>query len=258
MRDVRGPDAIILAAGLGSRLAAATVDRPKCLVQIGERAILDFILDACEAAACQTITVVTGYRREDVFDHVMKRKTGATTECVDNEDFATTGTAASLKIGLGRAPPEATRLLLIEGDTAFAPAALDALLDTRGDVTFAASPYNPSIHSGTRLIVDGDGGVTDVVHAAYDSGGQPQGRSYKTANIGLFDSLESRRRLRVELDRCLAVHGPTAPAELAFKALVDAGDLSCRIVDLDGIAWFEVDDATDLKNAEALFARARD
>ena len=45
--------AIILAAGHGSRLLPLTLSTPKCLVQVGGRAILDSQLDAVAAAALE-------------------------------------------------------------------------------------------------------------------------------------------------------------------------------------------------------------
>ena len=54
--------AIILAAGLGSRLLPLTADRPKCLVPAGARAILEHQLLALRAAGVADVTVVGGYR----------------------------------------------------------------------------------------------------------------------------------------------------------------------------------------------------
>ena len=54
--------AIILAAGLGSRLLPLTADRPKCLVPAGARTILEHQLRALHAAGVTDVTVVAGYR----------------------------------------------------------------------------------------------------------------------------------------------------------------------------------------------------
>jgi L-glutamine-phosphate cytidylyltransferase len=54
--------AVILAAGRGSRLGAATVDRPKCLVHIEGRTLLDRQLRALRQAGAGEIGIVTGWR----------------------------------------------------------------------------------------------------------------------------------------------------------------------------------------------------
>jgi choline kinase len=56
--------AIILAAGRGSRMKDLTDERPKCLVELRGRALLDLQLEALRAAGITEIAIVTGYKRE--------------------------------------------------------------------------------------------------------------------------------------------------------------------------------------------------
>lgn len=56
--------AIILAAGRGSRMKNLTDDRPKCLVEVRGKALLDWQLTALRDAGIDQIAVVTGYKRE--------------------------------------------------------------------------------------------------------------------------------------------------------------------------------------------------
>ena len=44
--------AIILAAGASKRLRPLTDDIPKCLIQIGEKPILEYQLDAVDSGTC--------------------------------------------------------------------------------------------------------------------------------------------------------------------------------------------------------------
>ena len=56
--------AIILAAGRGSRLKNLTDERPKCLVELHGKALLDWQLEALREAGIKKIGIVTGYKRE--------------------------------------------------------------------------------------------------------------------------------------------------------------------------------------------------
>lgn len=56
--------AIILAAGRGNRMHGLTDDRPKCLVKVGGRTLLDRQLTALRGAGISDVAIVTGYRRE--------------------------------------------------------------------------------------------------------------------------------------------------------------------------------------------------
>lgn len=54
--------AVILAAGRGSRLGSLTDERPKCLVPLAGRALLDWQQAALMAAGVTELAIVTGYR----------------------------------------------------------------------------------------------------------------------------------------------------------------------------------------------------
>jgi choline kinase len=56
--------AIILAAGRGSRMRQLTDDRPKCLVPLRGKPLLEWQLEALAAAGLHDVAIVTGYRRE--------------------------------------------------------------------------------------------------------------------------------------------------------------------------------------------------
>lgn len=56
--------AIILAAGRGSRMRDLTEERPKCLVELFGKTLLDWQLEALRGAKINTIAIVTGYKRE--------------------------------------------------------------------------------------------------------------------------------------------------------------------------------------------------
>ena len=56
--------AIILAAGRGSRMKGLTEDRPKCLVEVRDKPLLEWQLDALRGAGITDIAIVTGYKRE--------------------------------------------------------------------------------------------------------------------------------------------------------------------------------------------------
>lgn len=56
--------AIILAAGRGSRMKNLTEERPKCLVELHGKHLLEWQLSALREAGIEEIAIVTGYKRE--------------------------------------------------------------------------------------------------------------------------------------------------------------------------------------------------
>jgi len=56
--------AIILAAGRGSRMKNFTDERPKCLVEVRGKCLLDLQLESLREAGISEIGIITGYKRE--------------------------------------------------------------------------------------------------------------------------------------------------------------------------------------------------
>jgi UDP-N-acetylglucosamine diphosphorylase/glucosamine-1-phosphate N-acetyltransferase len=61
--------AVILAAGEGQRLRPFTVSRPKAMLSIADKPILQYIIEALARNGIRDIVLVVGYRREQVYDY---------------------------------------------------------------------------------------------------------------------------------------------------------------------------------------------
>jgi glucose-1-phosphate thymidylyltransferase len=62
--------AVILAAGEGQRLRPFTVGRPKAMLSIADKPILQFIVEALARNGIRDIIFVVGYRKEQVYDYM--------------------------------------------------------------------------------------------------------------------------------------------------------------------------------------------
>jgi len=58
--------AVVLAAGLGKRLAAISAEKPKVLVKVGEKTLIEHNLDKLKHLGLKQISVVIGYKGEMV------------------------------------------------------------------------------------------------------------------------------------------------------------------------------------------------
>ena len=61
---------LILAAGFGTRMGALTADRPKPLIEVAGRSLLDRALDVARDAGCAPIAVNAHYRADQVATHL--------------------------------------------------------------------------------------------------------------------------------------------------------------------------------------------
>jgi glucose-1-phosphate thymidylyltransferase len=62
--------AVILAAGEGQRLRPFTVNRPKVMLSIAGKPILQYVIEALAKNGIRDIVLVVGYRKEQVFDYM--------------------------------------------------------------------------------------------------------------------------------------------------------------------------------------------
>jgi NDP-sugar pyrophosphorylase family protein len=58
--------AVILAAGIASRLRPLTDTTPKCLLKVGERCLLQRAFDALLQNGFREFVIVTGYRQQQI------------------------------------------------------------------------------------------------------------------------------------------------------------------------------------------------
>ncbi len=61
--------AVILAAGEGQRLRPFTVNRPKVMLAIAGKPVLQYVIEALAKNGIRNIVIVTGYRKEQIFDY---------------------------------------------------------------------------------------------------------------------------------------------------------------------------------------------
>ena len=117
--------AIILSAGKGSRLLPLTAERPKCLIDLNGRSLLEWQLDVLRGAGIAEIVVVTGFAEETVAE-VVARYAGVRT--LFNPFYHVADNLGS--VWMARAELDRDTLLL-NGDTLVSPALLGRVLEAR-------------------------------------------------------------------------------------------------------------------------------
>ncbi len=241
--------AVLLAAGLGSRLRPLTDDLPKPLVQVAGSSILDRALDAVASVGVASCVVVTGYRRELVAARIASRR--GVVE-IANFDFAVTGTAHSLQVALiSGAIPTNANLVVIEGDMVFDNILLRSLLEREGSACVIA-PYAPHLQ-GSYAWIDGRGHVVAYKHLARQGPSDVLSLGFKTVNLCKVNR-QDRQTFAKLLDEVLAESGPRAPLEFVFQLWAERDARSLTSIVTSGERWAEVDDLSDLATANQIFA----
>src|SRR5712692_2275600 len=79
--------AVILAAGVGKRLAAITKDRPKCLLEFGGRSLMVRYLDALLEVGIKSAVLVVGHKQDMIRAAAGEKYLGLATRYVVNDQY---------------------------------------------------------------------------------------------------------------------------------------------------------------------------
>ena len=245
--------AVILAAGLGSRLGSNTKERPKCMVPIAGAPILGRMVNSLDQHQVNDFIIAVGYLADQIRSFVEAKYPRLGIRFVENSHFASTGSVYSLDISLDALGPN-RNILLVEADVMLDPELIGrtfkAAYGSRDAATLLA-PYEPSL-SGTFALVE-EGLVSAWKHESVRAADFPLESSFKTVNITFVRKGEPLAALRDSVKRAIADFGSRAPLEYAMQDLVTKG-VQIVAVETDGLRWIEVDTPEDRAIAEGQFA----
>lgn len=234
--------AIVLAAGVGSRLRPITEHTPKCLVPIGRETILGRLVRQLAAAGVRELVVATGHLDGLVRDAL--RDAPISARFAHCSDHATTQNVVSLQRAMACAGDGAS-VVKFDGDVVLDDAVLSRL--------FAAD-------AGAAVAVDDRAAPPDEAMKVYAQAGAIGrfGKGLDAAraageSIGVecFNA-ETAGALRRALDAAVHAGRTDVYYEDVYNDLLDAGRVM-RAVSVGDLRWMEVDDADDLSRARAMF-----
>jgi L-glutamine-phosphate cytidylyltransferase len=91
--------AFILAAGVSRRLYPHTYNTAKCLLDVGGKPIIHYQLEALESIGILDVTLIVGYHREMLMEHVTLNFPNLNFTFLVNHHYFETNTAYSVHIG---------------------------------------------------------------------------------------------------------------------------------------------------------------
>ena len=240
--------AVLLAAGEGTRLHPHTLDRPKCLVAVGGRPLLDRALAALEAAGFEELVLVTGYREDVLRGFLAGRVNRLRVTCVSNDQYASTNNAYSLWTARNSVHGG---FVLLDGDLLFEPRVLTTLLATEGPAALALDRRD-TLGDEEMKVLPGPGVTVAAVNKTMD----PRSAIGESVGLARF-SADAARALWHRLGAQIAAGQRNVYYELAFEELIAAG-WKFHIGDVTGLLCMEIDTPDDLAAAQQLARRIDD
>ncbi len=230
-RSAPAPQAVILAAGRGQRLGARVEEFPKCLLQVGGRTLLDHQLSMLAAAGIHDVSVVVGYHHTAV-----ARVCRGRTHIINNPDWATTNSLYSLWLARHWVTGP---LVVMNCDVLADQRALARLFEsTSSSFAFDSSSGNDAEHMKVEL----SGNVLQSMSKSLDA------PLVHGENVGILKfSASDAMDLFAQADSILSRGGKNMWMASAVQAL--ARDHTLVGVDINDLAWIEIDYQEDLEDA---------
>jgi len=227
--------AVILAAGKGSRLNDTIGDKPKCLLRLGDKTLIERQIEALWNVAIDDIVVVVGCQHERV-----KRTCGRRITYIENTRYAQTNSLYSLWLA---------RPLLLDGflvmncDVLFHPQMLTDLLTTRYEDALLISDNGDTLGDEEMKIKARRGCVAEITKML-----PPDEADGENVGIAKFGAAGARVMAGL-LDAHVAAGGLREWVPHAFADFARIRPL--HVVGTRGYPWTEIDFPEDYEHAVA-------
>jgi histidinol-phosphate/aromatic aminotransferase/cobyric acid decarboxylase-like protein/choline kinase len=242
--------AVILAAGYGRRMSPLSDECHKALLSVGGTTILGRIMDSLAVVGIDRVSVVTGYRADEVEQFLRQGYPSFDLSFVKNDRYRETNNIVSLFLALDHVEFDAD-VILIECDLLFEPSLLSQLVETSWPNVALVDHYRTGMDGTVVSIRDG------YVSRVYTSDAQGADFSYegkyKTLNIYRFDREFCRKTLHPLLGTYSQHVDPSVYYEVVLAMLSNVPAHRIRAEVVAGERWTEVDDPNDLAVASFQF-----
>ena len=238
---------VILAAGMAKRLRPLTDTKPKCLLKVGERTLLERTIDAMRQAGIQEFLVVTGYRGEMIrsFLEGYAKTCKVSFTFLDNTDYEHNNNIYSLWMACQKV--RGSEFLLMDSDILCDPTAVVRIAQEQ---TSALAVNRHELgEEEMKVVVDADNRITEISKTCRpeDAMGESVGIEKITA-----DYCEALAR---ELDQMILQEGLIDIFyERAFERLIPQGH-TFKVVDTTHYFSYELDTPEDFQRAQELMPK---
>ncbi len=233
-------NAIILAAGQGTRIRSVHGEHPKCLIEVDHTTILDHQLEALSMAGIDDVALVVGYEKEQIIEHVKARKSSVTQRIrfFENPAFAITNNIYSLCLALEWLRGDS--FVVLNADVIFDPEILSAAVRSNAPITMIVDPLWRD--ETMKVVVEGD----RVIRMNKKISREEFSGTY--IGVTIFSEAIQDRFFRT-MNELISAGRVNEFFNVAVQKLANEG-VRVGCASTDGLAWAEIDDPLDLTFAQ--------
>lgn len=232
--------AIIMAAGKGTRLSPLSDNKPKCFVEIGGRKLLDHQIEQYERFGIEEIVIVTGYKSEMIEEHVTGKPHIRT---VFNPFYESTNVLSSFWVGMSCLHDD---FIYSHADTIFDIPILEKLLHAESSITLPVDVKQCG-EEEMKVKTDENGSIIEINKTM--DGKEALGEFIGVARINknVLSDLKN-----IVINR-MKSKDFGAFFEVALQDLINSGNHELKMIDITGEYWNEIDFISDYEAACDLF-----
>jgi len=228
--------AIILAAGVGSRMRPLTLEKPKCLIDIAGKSFIDRQIEVFRNCSIDKITVVTGYKSNLIREHLKN-----TVNYAYNPFYETTNSIVSLWLATLNIDDD---ILIVNSDVIFDDELIKKMINCDKDINIAVSKLW-SDERGYKAQIIND----KVVDMSMDIekgkiGGEYAGLIYVKKDV--------MNNLKLQSEKMLSEKQFNVWFEDMVVEMIKSGNIANAIY-VDNEKWYEIDSVPELEFARKKF-----
>lgn len=242
--------AIILAAGKGTRLGSYTKENTKCMLEVNGYKLIDLNLKNLSKVGIKAVILVVGYKKDNLMNYLGNEKYGISITYIDNPVYATTNNIYSLYLASDYLKSDNT--ILLESDLIYDISILEGLLADKRPTLAVVDKYQ-SWMDGTVVKLDKNNKITSFVPKAFFDFNEVD-KYYKTVNIYKFSKEFSISTYVPFLEAYSKALGNNEYYEQVLRVVLQLENQELEAYPLNGEKWYEIDDVQDKENAELIFA----
>lgn len=240
--------AIILAAGVGSRIKPLTDNCPKSLLKVGSKTILGRMLCRLQACGITQVVFVLGYLEDQIRDYVTSQFPDIDATFVVNDAFATTNTGYSLMLAL-RQTRDAT-IVKFDADVVFDEQILRRIIDSNHQTCLCIDKHIQLDAEEIKVTVDDNNRVEKVSKSVPPTEAIGESIGIEKISGSITTTLLAQLEETMGDPACHQEY-----YEASYERLIATGT-PFHTVDISDLNWVEIDTKEDYALAHELFGQS--
>jgi len=242
--------AVLLVAGLGSRLKPLTELEPKCLTEINGKPFLVNALEVLSKNGIEEVVIVIGYMGDKIIKKIGYNFNGVKITYIWNKIYSKTNSMYSAWLARKYLEQGA---LLIEGDYIFENEIIKQLLKTDDKKSYWVGDNFTREDTGSMLIVDKNCRIIEgrIVREKL--------KEYKKNYFKSVGIVKLTKDYGKAFSEWLSQDVEKGNVNIYYDNVIGkhVKEKPLYVFNIHGLRWYEVDDLNDLKKAEKIFSTTK-